>query len=80
MVIIDPGIKVETGYTPYEDGVKMDIFIKVCTYILYTIYNKTFCTHVHVHTCIAYQEFFMVRKKFVEKISLSLISWTAFLN
>ena len=29
VVIIDPGIKVENGYSAYEDGIKMDIFIKV---------------------------------------------------
>lgn len=28
VVMCDPGIKVEKGYTPYEDGVKDDIFIK----------------------------------------------------
>lgn len=28
VVIIDPGIKVEKGYAPYEDGVKKDMFIK----------------------------------------------------
>ena len=29
VVIIDPGIKVENGYSAYDDGIKMDIFIKV---------------------------------------------------
>ena len=29
VVIIDPGIKVESGYSAYDDGLKMDIFIKV---------------------------------------------------
>ena len=29
VVIIDPGIKTENGYSPYEDGLKMDIFVKV---------------------------------------------------
>ena len=29
VVIIDPGIKVEDGYSAYDDGIKMDIFIKV---------------------------------------------------
>ena len=29
VVIVDPGMKVEKGYSPYEDGIKMDIFIKV---------------------------------------------------
>ena len=29
VVIIDPGIKVENGYNAYDDGIKMDIFIKV---------------------------------------------------
>ena len=36
VVIIDPGIKVETGYTAYDDGIKMDIFIKVHV-------NQTWC-------------------------------------
>ena len=29
VVIVDPGIKVESGYSAYDDGLKMDIFIKV---------------------------------------------------
>ena len=29
MVITDPGMKTETGYKPYDDGVQEDIFIKV---------------------------------------------------
>ena len=29
VVIVDPGMKVEKDYSPYEDGIKMDIFIKV---------------------------------------------------
>ena len=29
VVIIDPGIKVESGYSAYDDGLEMDIFIKV---------------------------------------------------
>ena len=28
VVMCDPGIKVEEGYSPYEDGVKNDIFVK----------------------------------------------------
>ena len=31
VVIIDPGIKVEKGYPAYDDGLAMDVFIKVCT-------------------------------------------------
>ena len=29
VVIIDPGVKVENDYEPFEVGLKMDIFIKV---------------------------------------------------
>ncbi|RGB31468.1 glycosyl hydrolases family 31 protein [Rhizophagus diaphanus] len=28
VVIVDPGIKIEAGYHPYEDGVKRNVFIK----------------------------------------------------
>jgi alpha-glucosidase (family GH31 glycosyl hydrolase) len=28
VLIVDPAIKVEKGYEPYEDGIKDDIFIK----------------------------------------------------
>lgn len=28
VVILDPGVKVEAGYEPYEKGLQMDIFIK----------------------------------------------------
>ena len=28
VVIVDPGIKIESGYKPYDDGLSMDIFIK----------------------------------------------------
>ena len=28
VVIIDPGIKNETGYIPYDDGIKDDVFLK----------------------------------------------------
>ena len=27
--IVDPGIKVEQGYDPYDKGLDMDVFIKV---------------------------------------------------
>ena len=29
VVIIDPGIKTEQGYSAYDDGMKEDIFLKV---------------------------------------------------
>ena len=29
VVIIDPGIKTEKGYSAYDDGLKMDVFVKV---------------------------------------------------
>jgi len=28
IVIVDPGIKIEKGYEPYEDGLKNDVFVK----------------------------------------------------
>lgn len=28
-MITDPGINIHKGYTPYDDGMEMDIFIKV---------------------------------------------------
>ena len=35
VVIIDPGIKAETGYSPYDEGVQMGIFIKVTSFCLF---------------------------------------------
>ena len=37
VVIVDPGISNTVGYKPYDDGVSMDIFVKVlgsCTLII----------------------------------------------
>jgi alpha-glucosidase len=36
VVIIDPGIKVEKGYVPYEDGLKKDVFLKYPDGSVYT--------------------------------------------
>ena len=36
VIIIDPGIKTESGYKTYDDGISMDIFIKVSWYIYNT--------------------------------------------
>ena len=33
VVITDPGIKVDHGYKPYDDGISQGVFIKVCTYV-----------------------------------------------
>ena len=38
VVIVDPGMKVEKDYSPYEDGIKMDIFIKVSNLIKMVIH------------------------------------------
>jgi len=34
VVITDPGIKVDHGYAPYDNGITKGVFVKVCTYIL----------------------------------------------
>ena len=45
VVIIDPGIKIDNGYTPYTDGVSLNIFIKVhvinCVLILVFVNYRT---------------------------------------
>ena len=33
VVIIDPGIKVDHGYKPYDDGISKGVFVKVRTYV-----------------------------------------------
>ena len=33
VVITDPGIKVDHGYKPYDDGIAQGVFIKVRTYL-----------------------------------------------
>lgn len=34
VMITDPGINIDKGYSPYDDGVEMDIFIKVLPYYM----------------------------------------------
>ncbi len=34
VVVVDPGIKIDKGYSAYDEGINQDIFIKVveCSY------------------------------------------------
>jgi len=55
VVITDPGIKTETGYKPYDDGVSQGTFIKVGLQIKLTILIvEISLTHVQAVTGFSY--------------------------
>ena len=39
VVITDPGIKVDRGYKPYDDGISQGVFVKVCTCYVHSIFK-----------------------------------------
>ena len=45
VVITDPGIKVDHGYKPYDDGISQGVFVKVC--VLCVMCINAFSSYVY---------------------------------
>ena len=46
MIIVDPGVKVDHGYSTYDNGMKLGVFIRVRTYIRMYV-----CMYVRIYVC-----------------------------
>jgi len=53
-VIIDPGIKVDQSYKPYNDGISKGIFVKVSSpAVLMSVHTYSMCSVVYVYCVIS---------------------------
>ena len=47
VIIVDPGVKVDQGYSTYDNGMKLGVFIRVRTYVCMYV-----CMYVCTYVCI----------------------------